>query len=108
MAPINEATITIMLFTVIALVLIVIYGGKESDEATWRPLLPESEKREWDGEGHRPITACPRCNSLNSEYKEADIKTGYILPTSSTLHYRCRYCGYKWSYSTRHGIREGQ
>ena len=105
MAPINDVTITIALLTAIVLVLFIIYSFKENDEPTWSPLLPESKKREWNGKGHRPIAACPRCNSLNSEHKGSDIKTSCLLPTNSTLHYRCRYCGYEWSYSKHRGIK---
>lgn len=99
MAPINGVTITLMLFTVIALVLIVIYAPDESDEQTWSPLLPESEKREWDRKGHTPFGMCPRCNSLNTVSRATDTKQ-QLLVTKVTFHFRCKYCGYEWLETT--------
>lgn len=96
MVPINGVTVSLMLFTVITLVLIAIHGPDESDEPTWTPLLPESEKREWDRKGHIPFGMCPRCNSLNTVSEAMTDTKQYLLVTKVTFHFRCKYCGHEW------------
>lgn len=99
MAPMNDVTITIAILTAIVLVLFIIYSFKEDDEPTWSPLLPESEKREWDRKGHTPFGMCPRCNSLNTVSRATDTKQ-HLLVTEVTFHFRCKYCGHEWLETT--------
>lgn len=87
-----------MLFA-IAVLLYVFGSTPEKEQRTWRPLLPESEKREWDGKGHIPFGMCPRCNSLNTVSRATDTKR-HLLVTEVTFHFRCKYCGHEWLETT--------
>ena len=79
----------------------------KSESNNWEPLLPESEKKEWDCRGQVPFFVCPRCHSSNTEEDfsaaESHIAWNRLASREFVHHYRCRYCGNKFTSKTYSG-----
>lgn len=81
---------------------------KRPPEPKWQPI-PRAEYRRWEPQsltamlGGLPSFVCPRCRSTNTTRIDAEFKPSMLLPTKTTLTYRCNYCGQTYTHSNRSG-----